>query len=180
MSGPLLLILFKEIKIKEGGVHPIEGFPNATRKRPERSSLAQQQHVDRLHRHTIHPTYAGMAHANGPTARGNQQLSQLVVGIGATSGGAQLLPPGQQQQLLQGQHPSPGQQEDDDISVQRMSAMTWPSLKPLLRIVLQQTSEARTTTLLLLCIVPMTTANAAARMLFCGPRGCRRMRRCAR
>ena len=29
----------------------------------------QQQHVDRLHRHTIHTTYAGMAHANGPTAR---------------------------------------------------------------------------------------------------------------
>ena len=29
----------------------------------------QQQHVDRLHRHTIHTTSAGMAHANGPTAR---------------------------------------------------------------------------------------------------------------
>ena len=31
--------------------------------------LKQQQHVDRLHRHTIHTTSAGMAHANGPTAR---------------------------------------------------------------------------------------------------------------
>ena len=31
--------------------------------------LQQQQHVDRLHRHTIHTTSAGMAHANGPTAR---------------------------------------------------------------------------------------------------------------
>ena len=29
----------------------------------------QQQHVDRLHRHTIHTTSAGMAHANGPMAR---------------------------------------------------------------------------------------------------------------
>ena len=29
----------------------------------------QHQHVDRLHRHTIHTTSAGMAHANGPTAR---------------------------------------------------------------------------------------------------------------
>ena len=29
----------------------------------------QQQHVYRLHRHTIHTTSAGMAHANGPTAR---------------------------------------------------------------------------------------------------------------
>ena len=58
-----------------------------------------------------------MAHANGTTARGNQNLSHLVVGIGATSGVAQLLPPGQQQQLLQGQHPSLGKQEDDDISV---------------------------------------------------------------
>ena len=27
------------------------------------------QHVDRLHRHTIHTTSDGMAHANGPTAR---------------------------------------------------------------------------------------------------------------
>ena len=29
----------------------------------------QQQHVDRLNRHTIHTTSAGMAHANGPAAR---------------------------------------------------------------------------------------------------------------
>ena len=35
---------------------------------PSRAVL-QQQHVDRLHRHTIHTTSAGMAHANGPTAR---------------------------------------------------------------------------------------------------------------
>ena len=33
------------------------------------SAELQQQHVDRLHRHTIHTTSAGMAHANGPTAR---------------------------------------------------------------------------------------------------------------
>ena len=32
------------------------------------------------------PTSAGMAHANGPTARRNCYLSQLVVGTGATSG----------------------------------------------------------------------------------------------
>ena len=29
----------------------------------------QQQHVDKLHRHTIHTTSGGMAHANGPMAR---------------------------------------------------------------------------------------------------------------
>ena len=56
-------------KIKIGGVHLIEGFPNATRQRPEHSTVLQQQPVDRLHRHTIHTTSAGMAHANGPTAR---------------------------------------------------------------------------------------------------------------
>ena len=47
---------------------------------------AQQQHVDRLHRHTIHTTSAGMAYANGPTARWNRYFYQLVVGTGATSG----------------------------------------------------------------------------------------------
>ena len=50
------------------------------------STAVQQQHVDRLHRHSIHITSAGMAHANGPTARGNRYLSQLVVETGATSG----------------------------------------------------------------------------------------------
>ena len=37
--------------------------------RGQSTAELQQQHVDRLHRHTIHTTYAGMAHANGPTAR---------------------------------------------------------------------------------------------------------------
>ena len=32
-------------------------------------AVLQQQHVDGLHRHTIHTTSAGIAHANGPTAR---------------------------------------------------------------------------------------------------------------
>ena len=37
--------------------------------RDQSTAVLQQQHADRLHRHTIHTTYAGMAHANGPTAR---------------------------------------------------------------------------------------------------------------
>ena len=37
--------------------------------RGQSTAELQQQHVDRLHRHTIHITSAGMAHANGPTAR---------------------------------------------------------------------------------------------------------------
>ena len=37
--------------------------------RGQSTTVLQQQHVDRLHRHTIHTTSAGMAHANGPTAR---------------------------------------------------------------------------------------------------------------
>ena len=37
--------------------------------RDQSTAVLQQQHVDRLHRHTIHTTSAGMAHANGPTAR---------------------------------------------------------------------------------------------------------------
>ena len=37
--------------------------------RGQSTAELQQQHVDRLHRHTIHTTSAGMAHANGPTAR---------------------------------------------------------------------------------------------------------------
>ena len=61
------MFIFRKINI--GGVHLIEGFPNATRHRPEHSRELQQQHVDRLHRHTIHTTSAGMAHANAPTAR---------------------------------------------------------------------------------------------------------------
>ena len=54
--------------------------------RGQSTAVLQQQHVDRLHRHTIHTTSAGMAHANGPTARGNRYFYQLVVGTGATSG----------------------------------------------------------------------------------------------
>ena len=37
--------------------------------RGQSTAVLQQQHVDRLHRHTIHTSSAGMAHANGPTAR---------------------------------------------------------------------------------------------------------------
>ena len=37
--------------------------------RVQSAAVLQQQHVDRLHRHTIHTTSAGMAHVNGPTAR---------------------------------------------------------------------------------------------------------------
>ena len=37
--------------------------------RGQSTAVLQQKHVDRLHRHTIHTTSAGMAHANGPTAR---------------------------------------------------------------------------------------------------------------
>ena len=37
--------------------------------RGQSTAELQHQHVDRLHRHTIHTTSAGMAHANGPTAR---------------------------------------------------------------------------------------------------------------
>ena len=37
--------------------------------RGQSTAELQQQHVDRLHHHTIHTTSAGMAHANGPTAR---------------------------------------------------------------------------------------------------------------
>ena len=37
--------------------------------RGQSTAELQQQHVDRLHCHTIHTTSAGMAHANGPTAR---------------------------------------------------------------------------------------------------------------
>ena len=37
--------------------------------RGQSAAVLQQQHVDRLHRHTIHTTSAGMAHADGPTTR---------------------------------------------------------------------------------------------------------------
>ena len=37
--------------------------------RRQSTAELQQQHVDRLNRHTIHTTSAGMAHANGPAAR---------------------------------------------------------------------------------------------------------------
>ena len=37
--------------------------------RRQSTAELQQQHVDRLNRHTIHTTSAGIAHANGPTAR---------------------------------------------------------------------------------------------------------------
>ena len=37
--------------------------------RGQRTAELQQQHVDRLHRHIIHTTSAGMAHANRPMAR---------------------------------------------------------------------------------------------------------------
>ena len=53
--------------------------------RDQSTAVLQQQHVDRLHHHTIHTTFAGMAHANGPTARATVTFYQLVVGTGATS-----------------------------------------------------------------------------------------------
>ena len=37
--------------------------------RGQSKAVLQQQHVDRLHHHTIHIISAGRAHANGPTAR---------------------------------------------------------------------------------------------------------------
>ena len=37
--------------------------------RGQSTAVLQQQHVDRLHRHTIHTTSAGRTHANSPTAR---------------------------------------------------------------------------------------------------------------
>ena len=37
--------------------------------RRQSTAELQQQHVDRLNRHTIHTTSAGRAHAKGPTAR---------------------------------------------------------------------------------------------------------------
>ena len=60
------MFIFRKINI--GGVHLIEGFPNATRQTPEHSRVITAARR-RLNRHTIHTTSAGMAHANGPTAR---------------------------------------------------------------------------------------------------------------
>ena len=37
--------------------------------RGQSTAVLQQQHADRLHRHTIQTTFAGMAHANGLTVR---------------------------------------------------------------------------------------------------------------
>ena len=37
--------------------------------RDQSTAELTKQHVDRLHRYTIHTTSAGMAHANSPTAR---------------------------------------------------------------------------------------------------------------
>ena len=37
--------------------------------RGQSTAVSQRQNVDRLHRHTIHTTSAGLPHANGPTAR---------------------------------------------------------------------------------------------------------------
>ena len=54
-------------KIKIGGVHLIEGFPNATRQRTEHSSFTTAAHRQTAPPHNTQS--AGMAHANGPTAR---------------------------------------------------------------------------------------------------------------
>ena len=43
--------------------------------RGQSTAVLQQQQVDRLHRHTIHTTSAGMAHANGTTARATASTS---------------------------------------------------------------------------------------------------------
>ena len=77
-------LLFKKKKKKKGVFTRSKAFRMLHAR--GQSTAVQQQHVDRLHRHAKHTTYAGMAHANGPTARRNRYLSQLLVGTGATSG----------------------------------------------------------------------------------------------
>ena len=47
-----LMFIFWKINI--GGVHLIEGFPNATRQ--QSTAVLQEHKVDRLHRHTVHTT----------------------------------------------------------------------------------------------------------------------------
>ena len=58
------MFIFRKINI--GGVHLIEGFPNATRQRPEHCRVTT---AARRQTAPPHNTSAGMAHANGPTAR---------------------------------------------------------------------------------------------------------------
>ena len=77
-------LIFKKIKIKKVLFARSKAFRMLHAR--GQSTAVQQQHVDSLHRHTIRTTSAGMTHANGPTARRNRYLSQLVVGTGATSG----------------------------------------------------------------------------------------------
>ena len=66
-------LIFKKIKIKKGVFTRSKAFRMLHAR--GQSTAVQQQHLDRLHRHTIHTTSAGMAHANGPMARGNRYLS---------------------------------------------------------------------------------------------------------
>ena len=63
-----LMFIFRKINI--GGVHLIEGFPNATRQRPDHSRVTTAARRQTAPPHNTHnTTSAGMAHANGPTAR---------------------------------------------------------------------------------------------------------------
>ena len=61
------MFIFRKINI--GGVHLIEGFPNATRQTPEHSRVTTAARRQTEPPHNIHKTSAGMAHANGPTVR---------------------------------------------------------------------------------------------------------------
>ena len=72
-------------KIKIGGVHLIEGFPNATRQRPEHSSFTTA-----ARRQTAPPHHTHRSCWHGPRQRshgeGDRYFYQRVVGTGATSG----------------------------------------------------------------------------------------------
>ena len=78
-----LMFIFRKINI--GGVHLIEGFPNATRQRPEHSRVTTA-----ARRQTAPPHNTHNFCWHGPRQRshgeGNRQFYQLVVGTGATSG----------------------------------------------------------------------------------------------
>ena len=78
-----LMFIFRKINI--GGVHLIEGFPNATRQRPEHSRVTTA-----ARRQTAPPHNTHNFCWHGPRQRshgeGNRYFYQLVVGTGATSG----------------------------------------------------------------------------------------------
>ena len=78
-----LMFIFWKINI--GGVHLIEGFPNATRQRPENSRVTTA-----ARRQTAPPHNTHNFCWHGPRQRshgeGSRQFYQLVVRTGATSG----------------------------------------------------------------------------------------------